>query len=87
MTEREQRMYYALKRISSYLLPDQLAKQSQKLYGLDGDEAISMAYENVIWEAKAAIKGMRRPRATGASIRQDSETAQKPNEQSPAEEA
>ena len=59
---REQRLYDALKRISSYQPPDKLRRSSQKQYGLEADEAIEYAYENVIWEAQRAIKGMRRPR-------------------------
>ncbi len=57
----EQRLYDALKRITRYLPPDQLRRRSQKLYGLDGSEAIEFAYENALQEAKDAIKGMRRP--------------------------
>ena len=56
-----QRLYDALKRISAYQSPEQLHRSAQKQYGLPGDEAIEMAYENVLSEAKAAIKGMRRP--------------------------
>lgn len=59
---REQRMYDALKRISRYQQPENLRAQSKRLYGLDGDEAVDMAYENVINEAKNAIRGMRRPK-------------------------
>lgn len=59
--EREQRLYDALKRIASYTPPEKLRKHSQRVYGLDGEEAIEMAYENVIQEAKNATKGMRRP--------------------------
>ena len=51
--EREQKLYDALKRIASYTPPE----------NLDGDEAIEMAYENVIQEAKNATRGMRRPTA------------------------
>lgn len=58
---RDQKLYDALKRIGSYMLPEKLRKNSQRLYGLDGDEAIEMAYENVIQEAKIAIRGMKRP--------------------------
>ena len=59
--EREQKLYDALKRISSYTPPEKLRKTSGRVYGLDGDEAIEMAYENVIQEAKIALRGMRRP--------------------------
>jgi len=59
---REQRLYDALKRITAYSSPDKLRKTSQKTYGLEPEEAIEAAYENVLEEARAAIKGMRRPK-------------------------
>ena len=58
---REQHLYDALKRITRYMTPDQLRKRAEKLYGLPPEEAIEMAYENVLEEARTAIKGMRRP--------------------------
>ena len=60
---KEQRLYDALKRITAYMPPDKLAKQSEKRYGLEPAEAIEMAYDNVLTEARNAIKGMRRPAA------------------------
>lgn len=59
--EREQKLYDALKRISSYTPPEKLRRTSERDYGLEGDEAIEMAYENVIQEAKNALRGMKRP--------------------------
>lgn len=59
--DRERKLYDALKRITMYYPPDQLRKRALKEYGLDATEAIEMAYENVLAEAKAALKGMRRP--------------------------
>lgn len=61
-TSREQRLYDALKRITAYMAPDKLTNVAEKKYGLSPDEAIWMAYENVLQEAANAIKGMRRPR-------------------------
>jgi hypothetical protein len=58
---RERRLYHALKRIAAYQTPDQLRRCAEKQYGLPADEAIEMAYENVLAEARAAIKGMRAP--------------------------
>lgn len=55
------RMYDALRQIASYTQPGKLRRTAQKEYGLDPEEAIEMAYENVIEEAKGAIRGMRRP--------------------------
>lgn len=58
----EQRYYDALKRIASYKSPEWLRKFAAREYGLDNaSEAIEMAYENVIEEAKEAIRGRRRP--------------------------
>jgi len=59
--EREQKLYDALKRITLYMSPEQLRRRAEKDYGLSGDEAIEMAYDNVLIEAKSTIKGMRRP--------------------------
>lgn len=55
-------MLVALKRISKYSSVQQIQRHSQRLYGLQSDEAIEMAYENVIAEAKAGMKHVRMPR-------------------------
>lgn len=55
---REEVLRMALKRIAAYMTPDQLRKRSEKLYGLQADEAIEMAYENVLAEAKRALKAV-----------------------------
>jgi hypothetical protein len=60
---REQRLYDALKRITLFMPPDKLRKVAERKYGLSEDEAVAFAYENVLAEAKCAIKGMRRPKA------------------------
>ena len=59
----EQRYFDALKRIASYTPPERMKRDNARGqgYGLDADEEIEMAYENVIEEAKRAIKGHRRP--------------------------
>lgn len=57
--EKIEKIYKALKRISSYQSPESLRRNSEKNYGLDYEEALEMAYENVIEEAKFAIKGIR----------------------------
>jgi len=59
--EREQRMYDALKRITKYQTPTQLQRGAEKEYGLQYEEALEYAYENMQQEARLAIKGMRRP--------------------------
>lgn len=52
-------MRHALQRIKAYMPPAKLRKQCQKEYGLEGDEALEMAYENVLAEAKAGLKGIK----------------------------
>jgi hypothetical protein len=59
--ERERKLFDALKRITQYDEPDKLKRRAQRDYGLESDEAVEMAYENVLQEAKAGIRGMRRP--------------------------
>lgn len=59
--EAQQRLYDALKTIANYQSPESLRRYAEKDYGCNADEAIEMAYENVIQTAKNAIRGMRRP--------------------------
>ena len=62
-TELEAKLYGALKRIASYQPVERLQRKSWDDWGLaDGDEAVAMAYENVLQEAKSAIKGVRQAR-------------------------
>jgi uncharacterized protein YbcC (UPF0753/DUF2309 family) len=61
MISREQKLYDALRRIAQYDTPERLRKRANKDYGFDPEEAIEMAYENVLAEAKDALRGMRRP--------------------------
>lgn len=59
----ELRMYEALKRIAEdYQTPEMLRENADDEYGICPDEAIEMAYENVIWEAQHAIQGVQRPK-------------------------
>lgn len=60
-TNNELRYYDALKTITKYMTVEQLRKNSMKHYGLTFEEALEMAYENIIFEAENAIKGRRRP--------------------------
>lgn len=63
------RLYGALKRISQYQTPERLKKHSAKDWGLDdGNEALEYAYENVLFEAKAAIKGVRLPKPKAPAL-------------------
>lgn len=60
----EERFYVALKRITAYMTVAQLRRAAERQYGLEHTEALEMAYENVIEEAKTALRGYRRkPRA------------------------
>ncbi len=59
---KEQKLYDTLKRIATgYQTTKQLRKDSQGEWGLDYEEALEMAYENIQQDAKSAIKGMKRP--------------------------
>jgi hypothetical protein len=67
-TPLEIRLYDALKRIAAYQSPDTLRRRSYKEWGLDdASEAIEYAYENVLSEAKHAVKGVRIKRPAPAS--------------------
>jgi hypothetical protein len=59
---REERFRLALERIRAYMTPAQLRRSSWRSYGLKYDEALEMAYENVLGEARAALRGVRRSR-------------------------
>lgn len=56
----EQRFFVALKRITAYMTVKQIRRESETAFGLDHAEALEMAYENVIEEAKSALRGYRR---------------------------
>lgn len=55
----EIRLYSALKRIAAYQSPARLRRSSVKDWGVEYEEALEMAYENVLEEAKRATKGIR----------------------------
>lgn len=54
----EIRLFDALKRIQKYMTPDQLRRGARNI-GLEYEEHIEMAYENIQAEAKRATFGMR----------------------------
>lgn len=54
----------ALIEITKYQTPDKLRKDSEKDWGVDFEEAIEMAYENIQGTAKYAVKGIRAVNAT-----------------------
>jgi hypothetical protein len=58
-TKLERQLYAALKRIAGYQSPASLHRYAERDYVVGGSEAIEMAYENVIQEAKNALKGVR----------------------------
>lgn len=59
-TPLEIKLYDALKRIAKgYQTPDQLRRNSEKDFGCDYSDALEMAYENLQFEAGAAIRGLR----------------------------
>lgn len=63
MTTPEQRNYDALRLIArNYMGVDELRRKAEKLYGLSFEEALEMAYENILAVAAQAIKGQRRPK-------------------------
>ncbi len=57
----EQRYFDALKRITQYQSVEWLRRNAERQYGLSPSEALEMAYENVLCEAKDAIRARRRP--------------------------
>lgn len=64
MTEQQKsdfnRMWTALQRIIEYQDPETLRENSQKDWGLDFEEAIEMAYENIQEEARQGVQGINR---------------------------
>ena len=53
-------MLSTLRRISkAYQTSDKIRRDAQKEYGLDFEEAIEYAYDNIQGEAGGAIKGVR----------------------------
>ena len=63
-TNNERAYYDALKTITKYMDSEELLRKGEKLYGVSGNEAIEMAYDNVLATAKNAIRGKRRPKDT-----------------------
>lgn len=57
-TELELKLLHALKRIANYQSPERLRRGARNI-GLEPDEHIDMAYENIVGEAKHAIRGVR----------------------------
>jgi hypothetical protein len=68
-TDYEARFAYALRRIVAYMTTRQLRRQSEKKYGLSYEESLEMAYENLIEEARAALRGYRPKRQNSLSTK------------------
>jgi hypothetical protein len=58
----EQHYFDVLKQITQYQSVEHLRKHSERDWGLPFVEALEMAYENAIQDAKNAIRGKRRPK-------------------------
>ena len=58
-TDLEHRLWCALKRIISYDSASRILQNAEKTWGLEGHEALEMAYENIQQEAKTGIYGVR----------------------------
>jgi hypothetical protein len=58
--EQFNQMLFTLKMISkSYMSPEKLRKDSEEEYGLDYTDTLEMAYENIQWDAKKVLVGIR----------------------------
>jgi hypothetical protein len=58
----ESRYFDSLKRITKYQTVEHLRKHSLRDWALNFEEALEMAYENVIEDARRAIARRRRPK-------------------------
>jgi hypothetical protein len=74
-TDLEARLWRALRRILAYEAPDRLSRNAGKQYGLDGAEAVEMAYENMQQEARNALRGVRGPKPAAAPAPRSTESA------------
>jgi len=54
-------MYSVLARISRFMSIKSLRSNAEQHYGLEPNEAIELAYENVISEAKLGLRRVRKP--------------------------
>jgi hypothetical protein len=57
-TKKFNQMFDALQRISQYEDLENLKANADEDYGLDGNEAVEMAYENVLYEARQGLRGV-----------------------------
>ena len=54
-------MYVALARISKYMKPETILRKAEKMYGLEPQEALEMAYEHMLSEARNGLRTVRKP--------------------------
>jgi hypothetical protein len=67
-SSREQKLYNALRRIAKdYQTPDQLRRTAEREYGLRYHEALEYAYENILNDARQALRGIRMPKPKPAA--------------------
>ena len=59
-------LWGALKTISKYQTPEQLRRGSRKQYGLEYEEALEYAYENIMWVAKRVLASVKLPKPPAA---------------------
>jgi formylmethanofuran dehydrogenase subunit B len=71
----ERQFCQALERIKAYRSTEWLRKNAEKAYGLSYEEALEMAYENVIEEARNALFGYRKPKAAAKPESVEASTA------------
>lgn len=50
----------AITELASYQTPEQLRRHAERDYGCSYEEALEMAYENMLWVAKSAKKKLPR---------------------------
>jgi hypothetical protein len=59
-TQLECKLLNALRRIAAYDTPAQMRRSSWTDWGVDYEECLEMAYENLQREAKRAVRGIRK---------------------------
>jgi hypothetical protein len=71
----EDRFRVALERIAAYMTPAQLRRESGRSYGLESEEALEMAYENVLGEAKFALRVLRRKKRSSVDLSKSTDSS------------
>lgn len=72
--EREQKLFDALKHIAvNFDTVERIKRNSDKDFGISGEEALEYAYENMQRVARSAVRGMRRPQTNQAPSKDSSD--------------